>query len=314
MSLTRRELLAAGAVASLAPLAFGRQEQTDIARLKPFRVVHFTDVHVQPEMNAPWGMAKALRHALSQDPKPDMVVTGGDLVMDAFAATEERAKTQWAIFSSVMKDCDVPVVHTLGNHDVWGWNKKASKTTGDEPLWGKRWFMETFEYANTYQALEAGDWRLVVLDTLIMTDDGYNGYLDEAQLDWFKGEIAKSEKPMMVVSHIPLIAPCNMVHGYKPSQGEWVVGGSLQTKNFDDVRKVFDANPQVKLCVSGHIHLVDRYDYNGVSYVCAGAVSGAWWMGKSRTFDPGYTVFDLYPDGRWEHSYVSWGWNSDGKG
>ncbi len=283
---------------------------------KPFRVVHMTDMHAQPEMNAPWGFGKALRHAAGLSPRADLLVTGGDLIMDSFAAREDRTRRQWEVFTSALKEnWDRPVVHTLGNHDVWGWNKQASRTTGEEPLWGKRWFCDLFGYERTYQSLDAGGWRILVLDTVLQTPDGYNGFIDEEQFDWMKSTIEGTPKdtPVMVVSHIPLIAPCTMLWGYNAAQGEWVVGGNLQTKNFDDVKKVFDKNPQVKLCVSGHIHLVDRYEYNGVAYLCNGAVSGAWWLGRNREFPPGYVVLDLYPDGRWTHEFVEWGWNPAGK-
>ncbi|MCW5938107.1 MAG: metallophosphoesterase [Fimbriimonadaceae bacterium] len=303
MPITRRDLLA-----SAAALAVTRPAWPIAQGSKPLRVGHMTDFHAQPEMGAEPGVRKAIAHLMGQSPKPDLVVTGGDLIMDAFAAREDRTKTQWEVFTRLVKEgIDVPIKHTIGNHDVWGWNKAQSRTTGDEPLWGKQWFLDLFEYEKTYQSFVMGGWKFVILDTVFETPDGYNGLVEEEQLEWLKREV-ETELPTVVFSHIPLFAPCTMVYRYDSKTGDWRVGGSLMTKNFNEIKTVFDKRKNVKLCVSGHIHLQDRYDYNGVSYLCAGAVCGAWWLGKHRDFMPAYTVIDLWPDGTWKHEYIEWGW------
>jgi 3',5'-cyclic-AMP phosphodiesterase len=66
-------------------------------------------------------------------------------------------------------------------------------------------------------------------------------------------------------------------------------------------------HPNVKLCLSGHTHLVDRLDYTGVSYFCNGAVSGAWWKGAWQGCEPGYALVNLYDDGSFEREYVVYG-------
>jgi len=45
------------------------------------------------------------------------------------------------------------------------------------------------------------------------------------------------------------------------------------------IKDLFAKHKNVKLCLSGHLHLVDRVDYNGVTYLCDGAVCGGWWKG-----------------------------------
>ncbi|MEX2092204.1 MAG: hypothetical protein WD971_05980, partial [Pirellulales bacterium] len=73
---------------------------------------------------------------------------------------------------------------------------------------------------------------------------------------------------------------------------------------------LFAKHPNVKLCISGHLHLLDRVDYNGVTYLCNGAVSGNWWGGRHKDCDEGYAVVDLYDDGTFEHEYVKYGWKA----
>jgi len=74
---------------------------------------------------------------------------------------------------------------------------------------------------------------------------------------------------------------------------------------------LFLKHSNVKVCVSGHIHLVDRVDYNGVSYLCNGAISGNWWKGNFQETPPGYSLIDLFDDGTWRREYVKYGWTPD---
>jgi hypothetical protein len=69
---------------------------------------------------------------------------------------------------------------------------------------------------------------------------------------------------------------------------------------------LFGEHSNVKLCLSGHIHLHERLDYNGVTYLCNGAVSGAWWAGSYRQTPPGYCVLDLFADGSFSHQYLAY--------
>lgn len=126
--MTRRDFLRNTAVAALGAAAvtpFEASANRPQNRRRVLRIAHFTDVHVQPEKSAPEGMARALRHAQGLSDKPDVIFNGGDSIMDALKADKARAKTQWQIWQSVLKnECALPVVHCIGNHDVWGWKMK----------------------------------------------------------------------------------------------------------------------------------------------------------------------------------------------
>jgi 3',5'-cyclic AMP phosphodiesterase CpdA len=303
-SLSRRDALV-GALSVAATAALPHLSVAKARRI--LRVAHMTDFHIQPEGGAPKGMAMALQHAMKQ--KPDVILTGGDLIMDSFAATESRTKEQWDLYVKLIRDhTQGPVLHCLGNHDVWGWNKKASNTTGSEAKWGKRWFQDLFGYERTYYAQDFSSWRIVVLDNILETPDGYNGVVDPEQMDWLEEELGKSKKPTLLLSHIPILSITPVVNGYNSDTGEWNVGGNLMTKNSNALRAMFRRHPHVKAALSGHMHMVDRVDYDGVAYLCGGAVSGAWWNGPNSGFEPGYRLIDLHDDGTVEAKYVAWGW------
>ena len=85
----RRDALAAAAGMVLAPLAAPALAAAPAARraaaaasplpqdpAKPFRLIHMTDIHVQPERQAERGAAMAWVRA--QELKPDLVITGTD--------------------------------------------------------------------------------------------------------------------------------------------------------------------------------------------------------------------------------------------
>jgi hypothetical protein len=67
--------------------------------------------------------------------------------------------------------------------------------------------------------------------------------------------------------------------------------------DFLTLKKIFLPYPNIKLCISGHIHLQDEVEYLGIKYWCNGAVSGNWWKGAFQEFEPAYAVIELFPDG-----------------
>jgi hypothetical protein len=80
-----------------------------------------------------------------------------------------------------------------------------------------------------------------------------------------------------------------------------------------DARRIKDfflKHPNVKLCLSGHVHLWDRLEYNNVTYVCNGAVCGGWWKGSYQETPEGYGLVDLYDDGSFNAEYVRFGWKT----
>jgi 3',5'-cyclic AMP phosphodiesterase CpdA len=304
---TRRNLLLAGA-ASVLPLSSEASARTKAA----LRVIHFTDFHIQPELGAARGSVMAMRHAMSQHPEPDLVLVGGDMVMDSWSADEPRTALQWDLYERTLAaNVKVPVHHAIGNHDIWGIDKAKSHTTGQEARWGKNWFRQQFGYENTYHSFDFGGWHFVMLDNVLLTPDGYNGFIDPEQLEWLEQDLSASDKPTLIVSHIPLLSVTGLAMGYDDKSGEWNVGGDIMTKNVDRLRELFRKNRRVKLCVSGHVHMVDRVDYEGVSYLCGGAVCGNWWKGARFGFEPGYRMLDLHEDGRFEEQYVAWGWHEN---
>lgn len=310
MQPSRRQVLGTAVAGALLPSLGAAQAAP--SRKKSLRIAHLTDIHVQPEKGAPQGMAKALEHALGQSDKPGLLLTGGDLIMDSFGASKERTKEQWAVFHSVLgKDPGVPVRHTVGNHDVWGWSQfEANK---DDPMFGKAWACHELGLERPYYSFDQAGWHFIVLDsTFPKGGNSYAAKLDEEQFEWLVGDLASTptETPVFVSSHIPIISICSMFDGENEKTGNWVIPGNWVHIDARRIKDLFRKHSNVKVCISGHEHLLDEVVYNGVHYFCNGAVSAAWWGGDYQEVTYGYTLIDLFEDGTFENRYVPYGWET----
>ncbi len=318
---SRRDLMllaGAGGAALLSPAALAGQQKPAPRPAKRgpnakrcLRIAHLTDIHVQPEKNAPAGFAACLHHVQSQADRPDVIFTGGDSIMDCMGADEARTKAQWDVWQRVLKaECSLPVESCIGNHDVWGWNKKESKTTGREAQWGKRWVMDIFGVEQPYRSFDRAGWHFIFLDSTFPKGGGYTAKLDDRQFEWLAADLQQTPRgtPVCLVSHIPILAACAYFDGDNEESGDWVVPGAWMHTDARKLKNLFKKHPNVKLCLSGHIHLVDRVDYLGVTYLCNGAVSGGWWGGDYQECHNGYGLVDLYADGTFDHRYVTYPW------
>jgi 3',5'-cyclic AMP phosphodiesterase CpdA len=330
--LNRREYLAlAGAAAAAAAtgglkpgIARGDVQRaaaapTVAARKRLLRVAHITDIHVFTKLDSDRGFAKCLNDMQGQADPPEMILNGGDCVMDSTRAPAVSTDKQWDIWKRVWKnECSLPAAHVLGNHDVWGWDKKKSATTGSEPKWGKGKAMDALGMTKLYHSFDRGGWHFIGLDTVHplenATPDVFTARLDEAQWAWLQADLAKLDPktPVLIFSHIPIFSMVPIFNNQVVDTGpreNLIIDRSDMLTDYHRLKELFKRHRNVKACLSGHIHLVDRVDYLGVSYLCGGAVCGAWWRGAR--FDecaPGYSLIDLYDDGSVERQYVEYGW------
>lgn len=268
------------------------------------RVAHLTDIHLKNKFDAPARFTKCLHHMQQQSPKIDLVLNGGDVVFDMNKENIGTITDQWKLYKSVWEnECKLPVTYCLGNHDIW-WNENDKA----QALYGKKYSMDQLGLQTPYYSFIKGGWKFILLDSVHLDIDNtwYIGKLGDEQFAWLENELKTTNPsmPVLVMTHIPILTATNLIEDNIVNK--WtMLGGDMHT----DVSKIislFYKHPNVKLCLSGHIHLREKLIYNNVTYICNGAVSGAWWEGNRRETAPGYGVIDLFADGSFKEDYVNY--------
>ncbi len=279
------------------------------------RFAHLSDIHVKPGLAPETGMAKALHHAQQQKDLA-FIMNGGDAIFDALEVDKAGTRTQFDLFNNILKkENSLPVYHCIGNHDVWGWFIKESLPAGQagkpdqDRLYGKVWVVEEFGMKKRYYSFSKDTWHFIVLDsTQLNPNGGYIGKVDEEQLEWLKQELeSHKDKFICIISHIPVLSICaGLFFEKNEPNGDLIIQRNLMHTDFLQLKKIFLQYPNIKVCISGHIHLQDELEYLGIKYFCNGAVSGGWWKGAFREFGPAYAVMELHPDGRAQRTMFSY--------
>lgn len=311
-NLTRREILAttlaaAGAVAvttnreALAdPIQAAAQSSRPPKRV--VRLAHLTDVHVQAERAADEGFATALAHVQQQPDPPDLILFGGDNVMNVDSPEgAESAAQQLALWNRCLtNELSLPYYTCIGNHDI----------LRNDPEDGIKWATDAYGLNRRYYHFDRSGWRFIVLDSTRPQAKGYKAGLDEEQFDWFKSVVEQTDSatPILVLSHIPILSATTFFDGENEKSGDWVVPGAWMHLDARTIKDFFLKHPNVRVSLSGHIHLVDEVRYNQVTYYCDGAVSAGWWKGPSQEFGNGYALIDLFDDGSSQRTFAYFPW------
>lgn len=285
------------------------------------RFAHLSDMHVEPDVpgqparRSGDGLAAALKHIHALEHPADFLVTGGDHIMDALERPPEDVRRQWDLYRRTLAAHNrLKVYPVVGNHDVFGWMTDA--VPPETPGYGKVLACEMLGLATTYYSFDAGDdhggWHFVVLDNTQPCPRGYFGGLDAAQMQWLKADLAgvPAGRHICVISHIPIMSVCAQ-HFFSLEQRVdfWKI---YDVFVHHDAREIVDllARHGVKLCLSSHIHMLDRLEFRGITFICDGSVSGDWWRGPFRGFAEGYGLIDLFADGTFHHEYRPYGWQA----
>jgi 3',5'-cyclic AMP phosphodiesterase CpdA len=296
----RRELLknigltvGATALAGTTSIVSAAEEKKD-KRKRVLRIAHITDVHIRPEYNAPQRFRQCMEEIKKH--KIDFFLNGGDTIYaaDYGNITRERVNEQWAIWQQLRAELkNYEMYSCLGNHDMW-WAAPDKQ----DPMYGKPYVVKQLEVPNRFYSFDKKGWHFVVLDS----NNNNAGSLDAEQRKWLEDDLAAlhPKTPVLCMSHYPILG----------------VSTNMEGGNHTDARYITDLFYKHKdkkiTCVSGHNHLRDAAEYDGVHYYCNGALSGFWWedgdkqsAGKYyyRETPPGYTILDLFEDGEVNNEY-----------
>jgi 3',5'-cyclic AMP phosphodiesterase CpdA len=267
-----------------------------------FRFIFMTDIHVQPELKADQGFKVAIQKVNSL--KPDFVITGGDLIMDALGQSQERATQLYTLYKKVSQEFAMPVYNTIGNHELFGLYIESG-ISPDHPEYGKAMYKNHIGNGSTYTAFNHKNWHFILLDAVGFTPERrYIGQVDSLQLRWLAEDLKKVERstPIVVSLHIPLISVWEQVR----KGGTAPLGPGSVVTNSKEVLDLFKDHNLV-LVLQGHLHIIEEIIFQNTHFVTGGAVSGGWWKGPHHDFPPGFVVVDV-KDGKFSWHYETFEW------
>ncbi len=272
----------------------------EITKDSDFSFVFMTDIHIMPERNATEGLLQAIDTINKL--APDFVLTGGDNIMDALGQTYGRSDSLYNLYEKTVENLEMPIYHTMGNHEVFGLYEKSG-ISPDHKEYGKKLYENRL--AKPYYSFDHKNWHFIVLDGIGFTDDRhYYGYVDSVQIVWLMQDLAKAgkDKPIAISTHIPLLSVSSQItqgptEGFRP--------GSI-INNAQEIIKILEQY-NVKLVLQGHLHFLEDINYNGIHYITGGAVSSGWWKGPRLGMEEGFVKIDISGE-EFDWEYIDFGW------
>ena len=303
-------LAAVGAAFGIAPRAAHARAA---APARALRFAHFTDLHITPDRDSESGMIKAFESAQAE--KIEMILTGGDLIMDSYATRRAQVDREWALLHRLFAGhCKVPVEHCLGNHDVFGFCRSKAELKGDEPDFGYARPLAELKLASRWRSFDRNGWHFIVLSSVEADPDNECSYLaklNPEQRAWLEEDLAKNTLPTVVVSHIPIVTVTPHIRGETEVKAkQTTISGGFVHLDAAPIHGLFRKAGNVKLVLSGHTHLIDRCEVDGVTYCCSGAVCGGWWKPHKTYCEPTWALIDLMADGSFRYEIKPTGWTN----
>lgn len=282
------------------PVVLSCQSSKSTQEKSGFRFVFMTDIHIQPEKDAVHGFKLAIEKVNELD--VDLVITGGDLIMDALGQTYGRADSLYDLYTETVRDLTMPVYNTMGNHEVYGWYRKSGADP-NHPEYGKKMFVN--RVGPLYQAFEFNGVKFMLLNSVLYdSSNTYMGGIDKEQIDWISTQLKKTDTltPIIICTHIPFLTTEAQIFG-----GATVANQPNEViTNSKEVLELF-RDHNLKLVLQGHLHYYETMHVFGTDYVTAGAVSASWWTGPYYGTEEGFLLVEV-EDGEMEWEYVDSGW------
>ncbi len=247
-----------------------------------FQAVHITDIHVK-DQNATYVSRIAALKAKIANHSIDYILNTGDTADSAPTSADAEVEDLVADLTAIK-----PMITARGNHD-------GSVTNAQLGMPVDNWY---------YQDITGTDWRVIVL----YSQGGGNYSLGATQTTWLTDTLAAStSKYVILMSHVPFCSVAALMWYLRNSQA-W----GNTTDYHSDAKEILDivkANPNIKVCLSGHEHTIDRVEHEGVVYLCSGAVSANWWGDNTYTekgYPAGYRLIDFYNNGTIKEKFLTY--------
>ena len=235
------------------------------------RVLQLTDTHLYANpvgtllgVNTLDSFERVVRHFRDCHWPLDLLLATGDLVHDASPQGYEKIGETLASF-------DVPVFCLPGNHDAPAVMREHLCADG----------------VSTQMVHDHGDWRFVMLDTVIPGEEG--GRLANEELQRLEDALASSDRHTLVCMH----------HQPVSIGSAWI--DTMSIENPETFFQIIDRHPQVRGVLWGHVHQTFDARRNAVRLMASPSTCVQFAPHTDRfqidAEPPGFRLLALLPDG-----------------
>lgn len=251
-------------------MVFGLVEDQEKDR-DNFTFIHFTDPHITLDEKYNEMMRVAMNEM--NQIEPDFIVVTGDMVLEGDKVSIEQARRWFNRYVSLINCLEMPIYHTIGNHDVAGifYHQDMSGQSG----YNKGLYYSYF--GPPYYSFDWGNFHCIVLDPNRFEEGRQYFEISEEQISWLRRDLSfyKEDTPLLVFFHEPIYS--------------WT--------NKDELIHLW-GNRQVRL-FSGHWHFNVLLSHQGEDILeqVSGSLSGGWW--KQEGPDGrlgGYRIYQIKGD------------------
>lgn len=210
-----------------------------------------TDIHVGEDRNDRIGTKaiELMREFVDKTntDKPDAVVDMGDRVMQTDAHEDLKNLTD---LSAQFNRLAVPHYHVHGNHDVLHLTRSVNQELLDMGA----------ERSNT---VDIGSYRLILWNPgLEITQDGLTAKRDD--IAWLEDALMTTDRPCLVFTHVPLDDEA-LKNPKNRHERRLPYFANYPQNPF--IRKIMEDSGKVVACFSGHRHLNNHNEINGIHYI-----------------------------------------------
>lgn len=236
--------------------------------MEPLKIAIVTDIHHGPARYTKRGAdALPLLEAIGRkiaDCGADLVVDLGDRISNADRDTDLGLMRDVAAAFDAMPTRSV---HILGNHDLHYLSREENEAILNRPL---------ASHSEDVKGRHLVFWQIDLSGRY-----GEEPIPSEDDLDWLRRDLAATELPAIVFSHIPLDGAAMTGNFYFQNNTD-----SATLQNMQQARDIIEASGKVELGVAGHVHWNHSSTIDGIRYLTVqsvvesnttdGEAAGAW--------------------------------------
>lgn len=216
----------------------------------PIRIALVTDIHHGADTGTKAGSQALplLRDFCdwAESLGPALVVELGDRINDVDRETDMGLTQEVA---AVFAKLSVPRVHLLGNHETAKMTPAEAETALGQPL--------------TSHSRDCGDLHLVFWNADVRVQPGRRFVISDDDFAWLAADLAATERPTILFSHIPLDDSSMTGNFYF----ERLASGLGHYSNGAVARDLIERSGKVFLCLAGHVHWNRHTAVDGVHHI-----------------------------------------------